>query len=104
MLPKKNPEKELEKMSTTETTARLVADPSLTSVSVAYYLSDGSTARARYPWDGQGDAVEAVETLIREKRRSGSGLAVDSLDSDQDVNAERFISPNHICAWVMSAT
>jgi hypothetical protein len=87
-------------MSTTETTARLAVDPSLTSVLVAYYLSDGTTARARYPWDGKSDAVEAVETLIREKKRSGSGLAVDSLDSEQDANAERFIAPSHIVAWV----
>jgi hypothetical protein len=90
--------------SKTETGARLAADPSLTSVSVAYYLSDGSTGRASYPWDGQSDAVEAVEALLREKKRSGSGLAVDSLDSSDDVNAERFISPNHICAWVVSAS
>jgi hypothetical protein len=90
-------------MSTTETTARLAADPSLTSVLVAYYLSDGTTGRARYPWDGQSDAVEAVEMLIKEKKRSGSGLAVDSLDSDQDANAERFIAPSHIVAWVVSA-
>jgi hypothetical protein len=47
--------------------------------------------------------VEAVETLIKEKRRSGSGLAVDSLDSDQSTNAERFISPSHVVAWVISA-
>ena len=87
----------------TETGARLAADPSLTSVAVAYYLSDGSTARATYPWDGQSDAVEAVETLIREKQRTGSGLAVDSLDSDQSVNAERFISPSQIVAWVVFA-
>jgi predicted DNA-binding WGR domain protein len=72
-------------------------------VSVAYYLSDGSTARARYPFDGQSDAVEEVETLIREKRRTGFGLAVDSLDSDQGVTAERFISPAHVVAWVVSA-
>jgi hypothetical protein len=53
--------------------------------------------------DGRSDAVEAVETLIREKRRSCSGLAVDSLDSDQDVSGERFIAPSHIVAWVVSA-
>ena len=89
--------------SSTETAARLTADPSLTFVAVAYYLSDGSTARACYPFDGQSDAVEAVETLLREKRRASSGLAFDSLDSDQPVGAERFISPSHIVAWVVTA-
>jgi hypothetical protein len=93
----------METMSATETAARLAADPSLERVQVAYYLSDGSTARASYPWDGQSDAVEGVETLIKEKRRSGSGLAVDSLDSNQAANAERFVSASHIVAWVLSA-
>jgi hypothetical protein len=44
-----------------------------------------------------------VENLLREKLRSGSGLAVDSLDSSQDVNAERFINPAHVVAWVITA-
>jgi hypothetical protein len=90
-------------VTSSETTARLEADPSLTSVAVAYYMSDGSTARASYPWDRQGDPVEAVETLLREKRRAGAGLAVDSLDSDASPIAERFISPAHIVGWVVSA-
>jgi hypothetical protein len=60
---------------------------------VAYYLSDGSSGRAKYPWDNQGDPVEAVQNLIREKKRSGSLLSVDSLDSSTDVGAERLITP-----------
>jgi hypothetical protein len=32
-----------------------------------------------------------------------SGLAVDSLDSDQGVAGERFIVPAHIVAWIVSA-
>lgn len=90
-------------MTTSETTARLEADPSLTSVSVAWYLSDGTTARSSFPWDGQADSVEALENLLRDKRSSGYGLAVDSLDSDQTANAERFINPAHVVAWVVSA-
>lgn len=90
-------------MSVTEPAARLVADPSLTRVAVTYYLADSTTARATYPWDGHSDLADAVESLIRAKKRSGSGLAVDSLDSDQGVSAERFISPSHIVAWVLTA-
>ena len=88
-------------IATSETAARLAADPSLDRVAVAYHLSDGTTARATYPWDGQDDIVETVEALVREKRRTGRGLAVDSLDSDQGQNAERFIAPSHIVAWVI---
>ena len=33
----------------------------------------------------------------------GSGIAVDSLDSFNDANAERLIAANHIVAWVVSA-
>jgi len=57
----------------------------------------------RYPWDGKSGAVEAVEALIRQRKRSGSGIAVDSLDSFNDANAERLIAANHIVAWVVSA-
>jgi hypothetical protein len=72
-------------MSTTETTARLAADPSLTSVAVAYYLSVEPQPEPLIPGMDRAIAVEAVET------------------SDQDMNAERFIAPNHICAWVATA-
>jgi len=47
--------------------------------------------------------VEAVEALLSEKRRSGAGLSVDSLDSDQALNAERFINPVHVVAWVVAS-
>lgn len=80
--------------------ARHAADPSLTEVSVTYYLSDGTTARASYPGTNA-DPVEAVEALIREKKRLGSGLAVDSLDIGGNDGAERFIAPSHIVAWVL---
>jgi hypothetical protein len=80
--------------------ARHKTDVSLTEVQVAYYLSDGTTARASYP-STNADPVEAVEALIREKKRSGSGLAVDSLDIASSDGAERFIAPSHIVAWVV---
>jgi hypothetical protein len=86
-----------------EVAARHFADPSLTEITVAFYLSDGTTARASYPNPPQGtDPTEAVEALIREKKRSGSGIAVDSMDSETGGALERFIAPAHIVAWVIS--
>jgi hypothetical protein len=88
---------------TSELGARLAADPSLTSLVVAFYLSDGSTARSTFKWDGKPDAIEAVENLLTEKLRLRSSLAVDSLDSDQTTMAERFIRPEHVVAYVVTA-
>jgi hypothetical protein len=80
--------------------ARHAADVSLTEVHVAYYLSDGTTARASYP-STNADPTEAVEALIREKKRAGSGLAVDSLDISGSDGAERFIAQITFVAWVV---
>ena len=51
----------------TELAARHAADLTLTELTVAYYLSDGTTARASYPYDSNTDPAEAVEALIRER-------------------------------------
>lgn len=83
-----------------ELTARHDQDLTLTELTVAYYLSDGTTARASYPYSDT-DPAEAVEALIREKKRAGKGIAVDSFDSSTGTGAERFISPSHIVAWVI---
>jgi hypothetical protein len=48
-------------------------------------------------------AGEPEDRVTLDPVRCDSGLAVDSLDSDQDVNAERFIAPDHIIARVISA-
>ena len=64
-----------------EVAARHEADVSLDSIQVAFFLSDGTTARAEYPENP--DPCAAVEALIMDKKRSGSGIAVDSLDSEQ---------------------
>jgi hypothetical protein len=85
----------------TELAARHAADLTLIELTVAYYLSDGTTARASYPYDSNTDPAEAVEALIREKKRSGSGIAVDSMDISSGTGAERFIAPSHIVAWVI---
>ena len=90
----------IRKESMTELAARHAADPTLTELTVAYYLSDGTTARASYPYSNT-DPAEAVEALIRDKKRQSKGLAVDSLDSETGAGAERFIAPSHIVAWVI---
>lgn len=85
-----------------EVAARHAADPSLTEVTVAYYLSDGTTARASYPNPSEGtDFVEAIERLIIEKKRTGKLLAVDSLDIASGGAAERFIVPGAVVAVVI---
>jgi hypothetical protein len=83
-----------------EVAARHAVDISVTEVQVAYYMSDGSTARAQYPSTNT-DPTAAVEALLKEKKQSGAALAVDSLDSDQRQDAERFISPDHVVAWTV---
>jgi hypothetical protein len=86
-----------------EVAARHFADPSLTEIAVAFYLSDGTTARSSYPIPPEGtDPSEAVEELIRKKKRAGAGIAVDSMDSETGGALERFIAPAHIVAWVIS--
>ena len=60
-----------------EVAARHAVDISVTEVQVAYYMSDGSTARAQYPSTNT-DPTAAVEALLKEKKQSGAALAVDS--------------------------
>jgi hypothetical protein len=86
----------------TELAARHAADLTLTELTVAYYLSDGTTARASYPYDSNTDPAEAVEALIKEKKRAGKLLAVDSLDIAQGSGVERLIVPGAIVAVVIS--
>jgi hypothetical protein len=63
-------------------------------VVVTYYLSDGSTARARYP---AGD-IEAVEDTLRLARRTGKLLQVDSIDNLKEENMDRYIVPSAVVA------
>jgi hypothetical protein len=51
-----------------ELAARHAGDLPLTEVTVAYYLSDGITARASYPFDANTDSAEGLSKLSSEKR------------------------------------
>lgn len=63
-------------MSTVE---QQVAELIKPGVLVAFYLSDGSTARSRYIHDGARPIIEDVETTLSVAKRSGKLIQVDSI-------------------------
>jgi hypothetical protein len=71
---------------------QIVADLTTPGILVAFYLSDGTTARARYP----AGTIEDVETTLSLAKRSGKLLAVDSADSDDDHAMEIYLVPQHV--------
>lgn len=81
-----------------ESRDNLIADLVKPGVVVAYYLSDGSTARARYPHDGARPVVEDVEATLALAKRTGKLLAVDSIDAETDATMDTFIVPQHVIA------
>jgi hypothetical protein len=85
----------------TENADNLIADLVARGVLVSFWLCDGTTARQRYPWDGGDDLAEAVETTISVAKRSGKGILVESLDSEEGGGKLRFISPSHIVSWTI---
>lgn len=67
-------------------------------VLIAYYLSDGSTARARYKHDGARPVIEDVETTLSVAKRSGKLIQVDSIDAETNATMDTFIVPQHVIA------
>jgi hypothetical protein len=65
---------------------------------VAFYLSDGTTARSRYLHDGQRPVIEDVETTLSVAKRSGKLIQVDSLEAETDSTMDTFIVPSHVIA------
>jgi hypothetical protein len=63
---------------------------------VAWYLADGSTARAIYDFQ-RADPVASVIAKWREAIQGNSLLQVDTLDSTQQA-AVQFINPNQVTA------
>jgi hypothetical protein len=76
----------------------LIADLVKPGVAVSYHLSDGSTGRARYPFPAGSDPVEGVENLLTDKRRTGSLLAVDSIDDLEEAGTDLYVVVQHIVA------
>jgi hypothetical protein len=76
----------------------LIADLVKPGVAVSYHMGDGSTARARYPFPAGSDPMEGVENLLRDKRRTGSLLAVDSLDDLEEAGTDLYAVVQHIVA------
>jgi hypothetical protein len=76
----------------------LIADLVKPGVAVSYHLSDGSAGRARYPFPAGSDPLEGVENLLRDKRRTGSLLAVDSIDDDEGAGADLYVVVQEIVA------
>jgi hypothetical protein len=71
---------------------QIVADLTTPGILVAFYLSDGTTARAHYP----AGTIEDVETTLSLAKRSGKLLAVDSADSDTDASMQIYLVPQHV--------
>ena len=81
-----------------ESSEPLIADLVMPGVAVSYHLGDGSTGRARYPFPAGSDPVEGVENLLRDKRRTGSLLAVDSIDDLEEADTDLYVVVQHIVA------
>jgi hypothetical protein len=70
----------------------LIADLTAPGVVVVYYLSDGSTARARY----LAGTIEDVEATLSVARRTGKSIQVDSADSGTDGTMEIYLVPQQV--------
>ena len=73
----------------------------MSEVDVAYYLADGSTARARYPHDGNSDPIDAITALLNDKARSGKLLEVDSIDINSGTGSSIYIVPSQVQAIIV---
>lgn len=71
---------------------QIIADLTTPGILVAFYLSDGTTARARYP----AGTIEDVETTLSLAKRTGKLIQVDEADSDTDHTMDIFIVPSHV--------
>jgi hypothetical protein len=76
----------------------LILDLVKPGVQVSYHMGDGSTARCAYPFPAGSDPLEGVENLLREKRRTGSLLAVDSIDDDEGAGSDLYVVAQEIVA------
>jgi hypothetical protein len=74
------------------TVEQQVAELVKPGILVVFYLSDGTTARARYP----AGTIEDVESTLALARRTGKLLAVDSADSDRDAAMQTYLVPQHV--------
>jgi hypothetical protein len=73
----------------------------MSTIEVAFYMSDGSTGRSVFPHDGSTDSVDAIEALLREKKRAGKLLQVDSIDINSGSGSDIFIVPGHVIAVIV---
>jgi hypothetical protein len=65
-------------------------------VLVVYYLSDGTTARARYFHDRQRSVIEDVADTLFAAQKKGRLIQVDSSDIDNGAQFDIYIHPAHI--------
>ena len=77
-------------------TENLAADLRKPGRVVAYYLSDGSTARAAYLHDDARPMVLDVMDTLAAAKEAGKLIQVDSIDDDDGHSLELFIDPNHV--------
>jgi hypothetical protein len=76
----------------------LIAELVKEGVTVAYYMRDGSTARATYRHDNARPVVLDVEDTLRASKEQGKLIMVDSIDGENDFTMDTFISPDQAIA------
>jgi hypothetical protein len=81
-----------------ENADNLIADLVKPGVLVCYYMSDASTARARYRHDGARPVILEVQDTLRAEREAGSLIQVNSIDAERDQAMDIFISAGHVIA------
>jgi hypothetical protein len=77
-------------------TDNLIADLVTSGVLVVYYLSDGTTARARYFHDGKRPIILDIQDTITAAKESNSLVQVKSSDIDDGAQFDIYIHPDHI--------
>jgi hypothetical protein len=74
----------------------LIADLVAPGVLVVYYLSDGTTARARYFHDGARPIIKDIQDTLTAAKESNSLIQVESSDIDDGAQFDIYIHPDHI--------
>jgi hypothetical protein len=77
-------------------TDNLITDLVTPGVLVVYYLSDGTTARARYYHDSARPIILDIQDTIKAAKESSSLIQVESSDIDDGAQFDIWIHPDHI--------
>jgi hypothetical protein len=74
----------------------------MNQIDVAFYASDGTTFRSTFPAPPAGtDPIEAIEQLLREKKRTGKLLECDSADINSGSGSRIFLVPSAVIGVIV---